>query len=817
MTTDFATASSEPSPDHMASPTGAAAGGAWLMDRITSEWAAAVPKAMFADREELKEKVRKAAVKPAYDVAQYYHSKGIFQQVARSTKFESITLMVIMINAVWIFIDTDYNPKEVLPDAPLLFQVAEFAFCFFFTVELFIRFMAFKKKCNCVRDYWFLFDSFLVFTMVFETWVMYAVIKFKNSSSGGSALGDAALLRIVRLLRLSRMARMARLLRAMPELLILIKGMAQAMRSVFFTLCLLGILLYVFAIAFTQLCDQEENPLREQFFYSVPKSMHTLLIHGALMDSLTMLVLPLEEYSVALLFFFYLFLLLASLTVMNMLIGVLCEVVNTVASTEKEAMIVSYVKEKLEVIMTETGLDKDHDRMISKAEFMSLLDNEKATSILEEVGVDVVGLLDVADFIFKEDLDEDLDEEGSHKLSFEDFMEVVLKLRGTNGSTVKDIVDLRKFVQLRFELLELKMAEQNVVAPGRGSERALQSRGVSGNRSSIFGPDASTNSGAESYSLGRMRSGGLHCGFLLQKLETQLEHIHERALASLRQENAVLQAELQEYKSSPIMGSSYAPPDSPTQGLRALHDVSHEVGAIGEFNDALDNRLDLDLRPGELRSGTGLSDTGPNSDRQTVRTNRTRPSNHTSGSQNRLDIGMNPDRQTVRTNRTRPSNHTTASQGRMLRPSNYTSVSQGRRAVRQMPSSPMEQNADPRNASPTASLLLAKDMFTGFVRGMGRRLRSSNQAPPAVVEASEPEELMTASEPPMTTREAILPARSPAGRKSRSSMEKKRPPELTLETSPSSGLAGSDRSGTRAIDSPDKGSAGQSSRIIISM
>ena len=46
--------------------------------------------------------------------------------------------------------------------------------------------------------------------------------------------------RLVRLLRLTRMARMARLLRAMPELLVLIKGMVVAMRSVFFTLCLLA-------------------------------------------------------------------------------------------------------------------------------------------------------------------------------------------------------------------------------------------------------------------------------------------------------------------------------------------------------------------------------------------------------------------------------------------------------------------------------------------------------------------------------------------------------------------------------------------------
>merc|ERR1719362_1677996 len=104
---------------------------------------------------------------------------------------------------------------------------------------------------------------------------------FSGSASGGG-LGNASILRIARLLRLTRMARMARLLRAMPELLILIKGMAAAMRSVFFTLALLVLILYVFGIAFTQLCADTEC---SDMFNGVFTSMHFLLVNGALMDS----------------------------------------------------------------------------------------------------------------------------------------------------------------------------------------------------------------------------------------------------------------------------------------------------------------------------------------------------------------------------------------------------------------------------------------------------------------------------------------------------------------------------------------------------
>merc|ERR1719313_3064524 len=91
--------------------------------------------------------------------------------------------------------------------------------------------------------------------MVFETWIISAIMLLftGGGASYGGSLGNASVLRVARLMRLSRMARMARLVRAMPELMILIKGMAAAARSVFFTLCLLVAIMYVFAIAFVQL------------------------------------------------------------------------------------------------------------------------------------------------------------------------------------------------------------------------------------------------------------------------------------------------------------------------------------------------------------------------------------------------------------------------------------------------------------------------------------------------------------------------------------------------------------------------------------
>jgi voltage-gated sodium channel len=401
-------------------------------------------EAVFADAAAMKEKVKLAIMKPEYNVTNFYHTTGLMQYIARSTAFDNLTLFVIATNSIWIAIDTDHNKEDVLLDAEPIFLIFENLFCMYFCAELAIRFLAFKVKRNCLRDAWFLFDFSLVAMMVFETWIMNLVLLIAGAGSG-VGLGDAAVLRLVKLLRLTRMARMARLLRAMPELMILIKGMVVAARSVFFTLCLLAIFLYIFGIAFTQLC--EKTPLKDEYFPNVPGTMHTLLLDGIFAD-LASFVNDVGAESWVYAALLMIFILLTLLTVLNMLVGVLVEVVSVVSAVEKESMTVSFVKTKLLAMLETSGIDQDHNRKISKVEFDNLLINPPAAKIIQEIGVDVVGLVDFSDHIF---------EDGTRELSFPDFMDLVLQLRGCNTATVRDMVDLRKFLSQNFAFVEREL------------------------------------------------------------------------------------------------------------------------------------------------------------------------------------------------------------------------------------------------------------------------------------------------------------------------------------------------------------------------
>eukprot|EP00928_Gymnodinium_smaydae_P079631 TRINITY_DN63509_c0_g1_i1.p1 TRINITY_DN63509_c0_g1~~TRINITY_DN63509_c0_g1_i1.p1 ORF type:complete len:510 (+),score=91.75 TRINITY_DN63509_c0_g1_i1:72-1601(+) len=391
----------------------------------------------FSDPEEIKSKVRMSLLKAEpYSVFMYYKEEGIWQQIARHPVFENMTLAVIATNAVYIAVDTDWNKSVPLTsmgtwallESPVFFQFMEHAFCTYFVFEWIVRFMAFKKKCYGLKDAWFVFDSLLVLMMVLETWIL-IIVMLAMGSGGDSPLSSASFLRLLRLLRLSRLIRM---LKSLPELMILIKGMVTAMKSVVYVMGLLVIVTYVFAIAFTQLAVGTPT-VGADYFANVAHSMYTLWIYATLLDDLSAFTDSLLEEMWPLLVLSFIFIALAALTVMNMLIGVLCEVVSAVAEKEREEILTYTVSEKMHDILG--SLDRNCNSKISYKEFSKIMEMPDALRAFEEVGVNPLGIVDFAELFFFED--------GQPiELTFDKFMEMVLDLRESNTATVKDVLNL---------------------------------------------------------------------------------------------------------------------------------------------------------------------------------------------------------------------------------------------------------------------------------------------------------------------------------------------------------------------------------------
>lgn len=406
---------------------------AWKSDKV------------FPDADEMKLRIKSSIMEESGSSRDLYKKHGFCQRVIRSWWFEMMALLVIGVNAFWIAIDADMNDAVTLNDVAWYFQLAENLFCSFFVVEWIMRFGALKVKRDAFTDRWFLFDSALALMSVVDIWILTFISSIVGFSQGnsGNALRSTSLLRLMRLFRLMRLSRMVRLMRALPELVFMVRGMLAATRSVFITMVLLFCILYCFGVAFRQLSSGTD--MGEEFFGTVLESMYTLLIAGTLLDNVTITVATIgrDSYTCAMLFFVVI--LLAALTVMNMLIGVTCEVVSNVARTEKERAAVSFVKERVWHTLWESHLDADQDGLISKDEFRRLIETPEAFKALRDVGVDVVAMVDLAELIFQSD---QRGKEYEKKLNFHEFMDVVLQLRGNNNATVKDIVDLRRFLHL---------------------------------------------------------------------------------------------------------------------------------------------------------------------------------------------------------------------------------------------------------------------------------------------------------------------------------------------------------------------------------
>jgi len=401
---------------------------------------------LFPVVEDIKQLVLDTLGERDQDTKQLYDETGCWQMMAQHNYFNNLSLIVILLNTIWIAIDTDCNKAAVLSDAPLIFQVTENCFCTFFVFEMMVRILAFKVRCDAFTDRWLVFDFCLVASMVWETWIIVmwlALFGGYDSVRNGRA---SSIFRIFRLFRLTRVARTARLVANFPELMILAKGMIIAMRSVAAVLALLGIIIYIFSIVFTELLA--DSPSGTGIFENVPQSMNTLLLQ-VLSGFDEDMMKNLMNTDPACYLIFLVYVLIASLTIMNMLIGILCDVVSNVASEEAEDAFVHEVENLVTKLMAE--LDEDGSGTLSKEEFDGIIMNQDMMHVLRGFGVDVVGIVDFASFLFTE----------CDELSFADFLQLVVQFRESKAATVRDVMDLRKYLARELSSLEARLIPQS--------------------------------------------------------------------------------------------------------------------------------------------------------------------------------------------------------------------------------------------------------------------------------------------------------------------------------------------------------------------
>jgi len=382
--------------------------------------------ANFTPIDKLKAKATAAAMKKQYNVFDYYKDEGCAQHIARHVVFDNATILVVMANSIWLGVDADLNKEPILFNAHPAIIVGENFFCVYFTLEIIIRFLAFQRKLNALKDFWFTFDLFLALLIIVETWVTPTVLLLAGGSSGLPE--GTVLLRLIRLVRLVRLTRLTRLLRSFPELMIIVKGLAFAARSVCVFSLLWGIITYAFAIILQQLT--EGTSIGTLYFSTVPESINTLLlpaVFGANAEVINSITLENPGLWPIMVFFMA----LVSVTIMYMLLGVLVDVIGAVASTEKQKIEITYIVGQLR-----EELEKMHivpeDMALTKSDFEKMVLEPGIVRVMHESGVNVDVLAEMLDLVWEDA------SKTAQKMNFSELVNMVLGMRGSNPATVKD-------------------------------------------------------------------------------------------------------------------------------------------------------------------------------------------------------------------------------------------------------------------------------------------------------------------------------------------------------------------------------------------
>lgn len=243
---------------------------------------------------------------------------------------EGIIIVLIVLNGVFIGVQTDYQATNLTENTPLFFSIVEITFCVAFTTELLVYLLIYRHHFFIMKGWqWNLFDVVLVIMQLIEVVGIIANMNHEGDASGSAF--NLSFMRMLRILRLFRILRLVRLLKFIDELAVIISSIGRSFRSLCWTVLLLLMLMYMVGVVLTQIAfthrvdmDKDTQGMHEfdQYWGSVLRSVFTL--YQATMGGIdwAATITPLEsEISPLLSVAFCLYIAFVLLAVMNVITG----------------------------------------------------------------------------------------------------------------------------------------------------------------------------------------------------------------------------------------------------------------------------------------------------------------------------------------------------------------------------------------------------------------------------------------------------------------------------------------------------------------
>jgi len=182
------------------------------------------------------------------------------QTLLQSNVFESAVSAILVFNAVTIGLQADHFSRTHNRKPTLEFRIVELIFCVIFTVELFLRFVAYGCKIFCMRGWqWNVYDMTLVIAQLVDE----SVGQFAPADDFSHTDATSDFMRLARILRLLRIVRITRLIRFLPELRKLLYLILASFWSFLWTAILLAAVIYILGVCITHTVA-EYGPVQQQ-------------------------------------------------------------------------------------------------------------------------------------------------------------------------------------------------------------------------------------------------------------------------------------------------------------------------------------------------------------------------------------------------------------------------------------------------------------------------------------------------------------------------------------------------------------------------
>jgi hypothetical protein len=344
----------------------------------------------------------------------------VIEEVVQSASFDYLSAFFVIINAATIGMQTDHMAQGLLEKPDTAYRVAEFMFCFVFTLELALRITAYGRRFFSISNpdiKWNIFDFILVMMQIMDEVLTLA---FSGQAEASDNM-NFSFLRILRILRLIKIMRVIRILRLVSELRAIVSSILGSMKSLLWTVVLLFLLVYIFAVFLTQQVLDHRVNLRKDaqvtnefdkdlsyYFGSLGRSIFSLyqaITGGEDWDSMANPLMQRISVVLGLVLAFYTA--FALLALMNVVTGVFVEAALETAKKDRSSYMLRHTRELFTMAdPSNTGvLDWDRFQASLEGEFMQEffqaieIDPSEAQSIFSLLDVDDSGTIDLDEFL----------------------------------------------------------------------------------------------------------------------------------------------------------------------------------------------------------------------------------------------------------------------------------------------------------------------------------------------------------------------------------------------------------------------------------